>query len=487
MQEYYPDGEITGSLVRDHKKLAGSISGLYQWLGYPDATSMLQAYGYNNHSRPSGKQITNDYENIIQSLVEKYKTGPKPKNIAEVIRDNPEYKAPLKTLQNNQEKILGKSLKDYFVEVGILSDGGEKAKTTDILSEKTKEIGKTPEKTEKKMSSLLLGSVLESMNNLQQDQEHEDSMVESNEFEISDSTIARHDEQTDSIQSADNNTATEELTKQSAEFETDDSLSEIEPESVSTLTTEGLNDNIQYSAPDIVITEGDLSSVDNKSFTGQEYEQNSASQNAVIEDNVSETEEKTYNSNFRENSAEEDLETPSVKDFEEVSADADVMQFEEDEAPVQKTPEESPSPADQKSAWIQYQAYEVVNSGRASAYYFFDLRNEMALGNYNWQSDEFLYFYMKYFPGMTIDRLRMLRTQAIPWLTEPNACNTQYQIIMQDNFEHRYVMIAFAWFERAANFDPVTRAQSIFNACRTFFYPQEQQELWNRLNYESNS
>lgn len=68
-----------------------------------------------------------------------------------------------------------------------------------------------------------------------------------------------------------------------------------------------------------------------------------------------------------------------------------------------------------------------------------------------------------------------------------NACNTQYQIIMQDNFEHRYVMIAFAWFERAANFDPVTRTQSIFNACRTFFYPQEHQELWNRLNYESNS
>ena len=144
------------------------------------------------------------------------------------------------------------------------------------------------------------------------------------------------------------------------------------------------------------------------------------------------------------------------------------------------------TPIDQKRIWIQNQAYEVMRSGRASAYYFFDLRNEMTLGNYNWQNDEFIYAYMQYFPGMSFDQLQQLKLQAVPWLNDANTCNTQYHIIMHDSFEHRYAMIAHAWFERAANyFEPDVRAQFVFNNCRTFFYPQEHQEVWNRLKNET--
>lgn len=171
-------------------------------------------------------------------------------------------------------------------------------------------------------------------------------------------------------------------------------------------------------------------------------------------------------------------------ELEKSNSENSMGRFDEPESAVDLSssdPEPASPPVDQKTVWIQYQAYEVVCSGRASAYYLFDLRNEMSLGIYNWQSDDFLLAYLKYFPGMTLDQLRQLREQAIPWLNDPNTCNAQYQIIMQDTFEHRYVMIASAWLARAVNFDPVFRVQFVFNACRSFFYPHEQQTVWNRL------
>ena len=139
------------------------------------------------------------------------------------------------------------------------------------------------------------------------------------------------------------------------------------------------------------------------------------------------------------------------------------------------------SSLDPKATWIQNQALEVSHSGRALAYFFFDLRNELNLGNYDLQNDEFLKVYSKYFPDMTLDDLQQLREQAIPWLNDPNTCNSQYQIIMQDNFEHRYIMIANAWFERALSFEPTQRAQLVCNTCASFFSPQELQTVWQRL------
>ena len=45
LAEYYPDRLIHGNLQTDHKSLSSKISGLYQWLGYSDASAFLEAYG----------------------------------------------------------------------------------------------------------------------------------------------------------------------------------------------------------------------------------------------------------------------------------------------------------------------------------------------------------------------------------------------------------------------------------------------------------
>ena len=140
---------------------------------------------------------------------------------------------------------------------------------------------------------------------------------------------------------------------------------------------------------------------------------------------------------------------------------------------------------DQKTIWIQNRVNEVALGGRASAYFFFDLRYEITLRNNEWQNDGFLRAYSKYFPEMSIENLQQLREQAIPWLNESNTCNSQYQIIMQDSFVHRYVMIAYAWLERARGFFQNHCAQFVYNSCYSFFYPHEQQMVWQYLCIET--
>lgn len=347
LEEYYPDHVIPDTLARNHKKLSGSVSGLYQWLGYADAVTMLKAYGFTYYVKPSGRVASNNYENIIQILIEKYREGPKPKNISAIISDNPEYKAQLKTLQNNQYKILGVSIRDYFKEVGILSDTGATPE-------------KSRNKNEKHISSVLCEGETESINESQKEKKQI-----------------------------------------------------INPEE----SPESFEEPRRLPGPE----EGD-----------------------VVKSNV----------------------------LEQITNDPEPKR-------------EILSLREQRENWIRYQANEVMTGGYASAYYFFDLRNEITLGNNNLQSDEFLSFYIKYFPGLSIDQLNILRTQAISRLNEPNTCNSQYQIIMRDSFEHRYIMIAHAWFDRAVNCELSIRASFVFNACFTFFYPQEQQELWNRLCHEA--
>lgn len=46
-------------------------------------------------------------------------------------------------------------------------------------------------------------------------------------------------------------------------------------------------------------------------------------------------------------------------------------------------------------------------------------------------------------------------------------------------------MIAYAWFERASNLEPIQRVQFVYNSCNSFFYQQEQQDVWQRLNNET--
>ncbi len=473
LNEYYPDHMIPGKIENDHKKLSQSISGLYQWLGYQDATSLLKAYGFDYLFQTSagGRPTENDYEQIIHALIEKYKTSAKPKNMADLMRDNPEIKGKLKSLQNNQYKILGTNAVEYLKKVGVI-------------------------KSDRNAPQIAENSV--------PDLKSESGMIQPENAPVVDSPQV-------------DNTSVNNIDNKEFNIQEDNSVP----------LSENLNDNLQESESETTNTEPDVVIDVPEHIANQDFIEEMPVRNVTVSDTIPVNEENDNKEDYPDESAVNEQETPSVEDIsspeinrdniqayditkqsnhssdgqlpvvieaakvsgeiidnEENASNAENAQSDKEEMPMQAT-EQATSAVDQKTAWIQYQAYEVLSSGRASAYYFFDLRNEMNLGNYNWQSEEFLYFYMKYFPGMPIEQLHQLRTQAVPRLNEPNTCNAQYQIIMQDSFEHRYVMIAYAWFERAGSFiTSAARAQSVFNACRAFFYPQEQQTVWQRLCYE---
>ena len=469
LNEYYPDHVIPEKIENAHKKLSQSISGLYQWLGYQDAASLLKAYGFDYLFKTSsgGRPAENNYEQIIQSLVEKYKTSPKPKNMADLIRDNPEIKGKLKSLQNEQYKILGTKAVEYLKKVGV------------IKSDRN-----APQVSENLMPDLK-----------------------------SESDIIQHDNApaVDFFQ-VDNASANDMENKEIS----------IQEDSDNVLLAENLNNDLQASGAEKINAEPDVFNDEHEPVVNHDFVEELPVQNETVSDMVPVNGENDNKEDYLDVSAVNEQGTPSLVEISSPEINRDNIrvydmaeqsdQSPEKQLPVEseaaevsekkidndytdnskiansemeevtmQTTEQAASVIDQKTAWIQYQAYEVVSGGRASAYFFFDLRNEMALGNYNWQSEEFLYFYMKYFPGMPGDQLQQLRTQAVPWLNTPNVCNAQYQIIMQDTFEHRYVMIASAWLERAANYDPVSRVQFVFNTCRSFFYPQEQQTVWQRL------
>ena len=119
LDEYYPDKIISRGIQKDHKSLSQTVSGLYQWLGYADAGAMLEAYGFRYNVGSSGRP-SNDYDAVIDALIEKYRDQPKPQSMGILIYDNPEYKSQLKTLQNKANELFGMTLKKYFEELGLL-------------------------------------------------------------------------------------------------------------------------------------------------------------------------------------------------------------------------------------------------------------------------------------------------------------------------------------------------------------------------------
>lgn len=121
LSEYYPDHVISRGIQTDHKKLSNKVSGLYQWLGYENYRDFLAAYGFEYNVGESGRPMARDYDELVDTLVEKYKNSPKPKSMGDLLFDNPDLKGPLKTLQNKSKEVYGMTLKKYFEEVGIFA------------------------------------------------------------------------------------------------------------------------------------------------------------------------------------------------------------------------------------------------------------------------------------------------------------------------------------------------------------------------------
>lgn len=123
LMEYYPDRKIIGAIQNEHKSLSSDISAMYQWLGYDSMGSMLEAYGYE-YVVSTGRNET-DFDAVIDFLIQKYETEPKPKTIGLLMHDNPDLRGTLKTLQNRAQELFGMTLKQYFADLGILAERGE--------------------------------------------------------------------------------------------------------------------------------------------------------------------------------------------------------------------------------------------------------------------------------------------------------------------------------------------------------------------------
>lgn len=135
LREYYPDGKISRGLQNDHKSLSKSVSGLYQWLGYDNASSMLEAYGFEVEYAVSGRSA-NDYQELISFLQQKYSGPNKLKSIGLLIHDNPEYAAQIKTLQNRASELFGMGLSKYLKQIGVLSSSEKNSETTCVIKKK---------------------------------------------------------------------------------------------------------------------------------------------------------------------------------------------------------------------------------------------------------------------------------------------------------------------------------------------------------------
>ena len=101
----YPDRVISG-LYKDHKKWGETVTELYRLLGYPDGTSMLEAYGYTVRENKGGRTVSVDPVSIMEELHRRYPNGAGPINLQKLSADNPDI--PWKTLANNATEYFGK-------------------------------------------------------------------------------------------------------------------------------------------------------------------------------------------------------------------------------------------------------------------------------------------------------------------------------------------------------------------------------------------
>ena len=118
LDEYYPNKEIERGIQNDHKALASSISGMYQWLGYSDTKEFLEAYGYEYNF--VGGRPSNDYSKVLDYLTNKYSANPIYTSVKELFENEKEIAGNLKTINNKSNELFGMTFKAYLEENNIL-------------------------------------------------------------------------------------------------------------------------------------------------------------------------------------------------------------------------------------------------------------------------------------------------------------------------------------------------------------------------------
>ena len=110
LDEAYPDKVIRG-LQKDHKKWAETVTELYRALGYESNTAFLEAYGYTVEHGAGGRP-GNDHMAVIEELKKRYPNGSGFRKVNQLMEANPDLASMFKTLNNNANKLFGKSLGD---------------------------------------------------------------------------------------------------------------------------------------------------------------------------------------------------------------------------------------------------------------------------------------------------------------------------------------------------------------------------------------
>lgn len=130
----YPD-KVIRSLQKDHKKWSETVRELYRLLGYPDGNSFLEAYGYTVQRGEAGRPKTNNYDEVIETLRKRYPDGMPFGRISMIVKENPDLKGVLKTMQNNANALYGMSLKDYFNQIGLFGLRDPKSQLDNLIDQ----------------------------------------------------------------------------------------------------------------------------------------------------------------------------------------------------------------------------------------------------------------------------------------------------------------------------------------------------------------
>lgn len=129
LNNYYPDHVVSVDIRKEHRKLAETLVGFWQWLGYKSMKDMLAAYGFSydgEDSSKGGRKKTVDPQAIIAELKNRYPEGTTMS--ANNIKDaNPDLK--IKSLMNQAKELFGMTLAEYLLKQGIII--GKKKRTAE--------------------------------------------------------------------------------------------------------------------------------------------------------------------------------------------------------------------------------------------------------------------------------------------------------------------------------------------------------------------
>ncbi len=122
LRKYYPNGKVT-RLDADHKKLGERLTKLYRGLGYSSRQDMIKSFGFEMPNEKGGRPSSVNAAEIFDELRCRYEGKSVPTSVKDLINDNPDLSAKLKTLANSlsrKSNATGTSLRKELEARGLI-------------------------------------------------------------------------------------------------------------------------------------------------------------------------------------------------------------------------------------------------------------------------------------------------------------------------------------------------------------------------------